>query len=139
MDTDHAHLLPLFAEAARKSAVCWVRYRHLDGVVADRLVWHVWHDDAVVVLAGDTGQSLEGLSLATEAEVTLRSKDTRQRLVSLPVRVDVVEPDTERWDAHASALAAARLNLPDPAAAVESWRPDPRCSVVRLDPPSADG
>jgi hypothetical protein len=134
VDSDHAHLLPLIQEAARKSAVCWVGYRHADGVVTDRLVWHVWHDGAVVVLAGDTGQPLEGLPRATGAEVTMRSKDTRQRLVTWPARVEVVEPGTEQWDAHAAALAAARLNLPDPAAAVESWRTDPACSVVRLDP-----
>jgi hypothetical protein len=139
VDRDHAHLLLLFAEAARKSAVCWVGYRHPEGVVADRLVWHVWHDDAVVVLAGDTGQPLEGLSRAPEAEVTFRSKDTRQRLVTLPAGVEVVEPGTEQWEAHASALAAARLNLTDPAAAVASWRLDPRCSVVRLDPQPAHG
>jgi hypothetical protein len=136
----HAHLLPLVVEAARKSSVCWVGYRHPEGVVADRLAWHVWHDGAVVVLAGDTGQPLDGLARATEAEVTLRSKDTRQRLVTWSARVELVEPDTQEWDAHASALAAARLNLADPAAAVESWRveswrADPRCSVVRLNPP----
>jgi hypothetical protein len=134
----HAHLLPLVVEAARKSSVCWVGYRHPEGVVTDRLAWHVWHDDAVVVLAGDTGQPLEGLALAAGAEVTLRSKDTRQRLVTWPARVEVVEPGTEEWDAHAAALAAARLNLTDPAAAVESWRTDPRVSVVRLNPPPAD-
>jgi hypothetical protein len=134
----HAHLLPLIVEAARKSSVCWVGYRHPEGVVNDRLAWHVWHDDAVVVLAGDTGQPLEGLALAAEAEVTLRSKDTRQRLVTWPARVEVVEPGTEEWDAHAAALAAARLNLTDPVAAVGSWRTDPRVSVVRLNPPPAD-
>jgi hypothetical protein len=135
VDSDHAHLLPLVTEGARRSAVCWVGYRHPDGVVSDRLVWHVWHDGAVVVLAGDTGQPLEGLDKVTEAEVTLRSKDTRQRLVTWPARVEVVGPGTDEWDGHAAALAAARLNLPDPGAAVESWRVDPGCAVVRLAPP----
>ena len=55
----------------------------------------------------------------------------------LPARVEVVPPGTERWEGHAAALAAARLNLPDPGTAVESWRVDPRCSVVRLNPPSS--
>jgi hypothetical protein len=129
------------AEAARKSAVCWVGYRHPGGVVADRLVWHVWHDSAVVVLAGDTGQPLEGLTQATEAEVTMRSKDTKSRLVTWTARVEVVEPGTGQWEAHAAALVAERLNLPDPAAALESWRgrSGTSCSVVRLNPPSVDG
>jgi hypothetical protein len=129
-----AHLV---AEAARKSAVCWVGYRHPGGVVADRLVWHVWHDGAVVVLAGDRGQELDGLAHAEEAEVTLRSKDTRARLVSWTAPVSVVEPGTDEWEAHAAALVAARLNLPDPAAAVERWRTG--CSVVRLNPPPSSG
>jgi hypothetical protein len=136
-----AHLAHLVTEAARRSAVCWVSYRHPGGDVTDRLVWHVWHDGAVVVLAGDTGQPLEGLSQATDATVTMRSKDTRARLVTWTAGVEVVEPGTERWEAHAAALVAERLNLPDPAAAVESWRATPGsgCSVVRLDPPSVDG
>jgi hypothetical protein len=128
----------LVAEAARKSAVCWVGYRHPGGVVADRLVWHVWHDGAVVVLAGPAalaGQELEGLTEADQAEVTMRSKDTRARLVTWPARVEVVGPGAPEWAAHAAALAAARLNLPDPAAAVESWKAG--CAVVRLNPPSA--
>ena len=128
-------LVHLVTEAARKSAVCWIGYRHPGGVVRDRLVWHVWHDGAVVVLAGDTGQELEGLARADEAEVTLRSRDTRARLVSWTAPVSVVGAGTEEWEAHAAALAAARLNLPDPAAAVESWRE--HCSVVRLAPPSS--
>jgi hypothetical protein len=46
----------------------------------------------------------------------------------------VVEPSTEEWEVHAAALAAVRLNLPDLGAAVESWRVDPGCAVVRLNP-----
>lgn len=132
MDPIRAHLV---AEAARRSAVCWVGYRHPGGVVADRLVWHAWHDGAVVVLAGDAGQRLEGLAEASSAAVTMRSKDTGTRLVTFPARVEVVDPATAEWDAHAAALVAARLNLPDSAAAVESWRR--HCAVVRL-PPSVD-
>ena len=141
MEPTRAHLPHLVAEAARKSAVCWVGYRHPDGVVADRLVWHIWHDGAVVVLAGDTGQPLVGLTRATEVEVTMRSKDTRARLVTWTAYVEVVEPGTERWEAHATALAAERLNLADPVAAVESWRAGPGSgwSVVRLNPPPVDG
>ena len=139
MDPIRDHLFHLVVEAARKSAVCWVGYRHLDGVVADRLVWHVWHDDAVVVLAGDRSQPLEGLPLAAEAEVTMRSKDTGARLLTWTASVEVVAAGTEAWESHAAALVAARLNLPDPAAAVESWRDTSGgCSVVRLNPPSVD-
>ncbi|HET6560956.1 MAG TPA: hypothetical protein VFG72_03715 [Marmoricola sp.] len=137
MEPARGHLAALVTEAARRSAVCWVGYRHPDGVVAERLVWHVWYDGAVVVLAGDAGQRLEGLAAATSADVTMRSKDARTRLVTWPARVEVVDPAAEEWDAHAAALVGARLNLADPEAAVASWRTG--CSVVRLNPPSGDG
>ncbi len=137
MDQDPTHLAHLVAEAARKSAVCWLGYRHPGGEVVDRLAWHVWHDGTVVVLAGDAGQPLEGLAEAASAEVTMRSKDTRARLVRWSARVEVVDPATAEWDPHAAALVAARLNLSDPAGAVASWRSG--CSVVRLNPPSAEG
>ena len=53
------------------------------------------------------------------------------------ISVSVVEPGTDEWEAHAAALVAARLNLADPAAAVERWRTG--CSVVRLNPPPSSG
>ena len=135
MDDPLRHHLAI--EAAKKSAVCWLGYRHPGGEVTDRLAWHAWHDGAVVVLAGDTGQPLEGLEQAVEAEVTMRSKETRAHLVTWTARVEVVDPAGDTWEACAAALAGARLNLTDPDAAVASWRTG--CHVVRLDPPPAEG
>ncbi|WP_148572702.1 hypothetical protein [Nocardioides caldifontis] len=124
--------LALVAEAARKSRVCWLAWSHPGGEVRDRLVWHLWHDDALVVVDGDDHQELPGLADTTEVRVTLRSKEARTALVSCTAHPDVVPPGTPAWDEHASALLAVRLNLADPAATRDAWAREAR--LVRLTP-----
>ena len=123
-----AVLRALVTEAAKKSRVCWLSW----GSVAPRLVWHAWYDDALVVVSGDPGQVLRGLADAGTVDVTLRSKDTGGRLVRWTGTVTVIDPEDERWDAHAAALLAVRLNLPDPAAAVAGWRTG--ATILRITP-----
>ena len=118
----------LVAEAAKKSRVCWLSW---DSRPA-RLAWHAWYDDVLLVVSGDEGQVLDGLGSAGTVEVTLRSKDTGGRLVGWTGTVTVVDTDDEQWDAHAAALLAVRLNLPDPAAALARWRTD--ATIVRIAP-----
>jgi len=128
----------LAAEAGKKSRVCWLSYRHPGGEVRDRLVWHAWHDDAVVVVLGEPGQELPGTERLAPAgpvdtaEVTMRAKDTGGRLLTWRAAVEVVAPDQDRWEEHARALLAVRLNLTDPAQALERWRRSG--TVVRLTP-----
>ena len=122
----------LAAEAARKSRVSWVAWR----AHPPRLVWHVWHDGALVVLSGED-QPLTGIEAATTAAVVMRSKDTGGQLVRWTGSVEVVDPGTERWDEHAAALVAVRLNLTDPAAALAEWRAG--ATIVRLVPVDAAG
>lgn len=127
-----AELLPvLAAEAARRSRVCWLSYEYAGEVVPPRLVWHVWHDEAVVVLHGDE-QRLPGFEEAERVTVTMRGKDTRSRLVTWSSVPERVLPGSDRWDGHAAALLGVRLNLPDPAATLESWRVG--ATIVRLRP-----
>jgi hypothetical protein len=121
-------VLALVAECARKSRVCWLSW----AARAPRLVWHVWHDDALVVLSGDEGQVLPGIVKAGTVQVTMRSKDTGGRLVAWTGTVDVVDPDDGSWDASAAALLGVRLNLADPAAAREGWRSTG--TIVRIHP-----
>jgi len=122
----------LVAEAARKSRVCWLSYRHGDLSVRDRLVWHLWHDDALLVVDGDEQQRLPGLASADEATVTLRAKDARTALVTVPVRPTLVAPGTPAWDDAVAALLAVRLNLRDAAATRTAWAGS--ADVVRLTP-----
>lgn len=137
----------LIAEAARRSRVCWISYEYdADRTVRDRLVWHAWHEQAVVVLscpddgrdpatgAGDlTEQVLPGIDSAAQVEVALRSRDTGGRLVGWTADVEVVVPGTPAWEEHSAALLGVRLNLPDPAAARRAWAE--RGTVVRLPAP----
>jgi hypothetical protein len=122
----------LVAEAAKKSRVCWLSYEYAGTAHRERLVWHVWHDDALVVLSGDTGQVLDGIGAVERVDVTLRSKDTGSRLLTWTGKVARVEPGTAGWDAHAAALLGVRLNLADPQGTLERWRTD--ATVVRISP-----
>jgi hypothetical protein len=124
-DLEPALHAALVAESARKSRVCWISYEYAGGGVHDRLVWHVWHDDALVLLSGEPGQLLEGLDRLDDdsrVRVTMRSKDTGGLLVTWTGVPRVVAPDDESWDGHAAAILGVRLNLPDPAAALGVWR-----------------
>jgi hypothetical protein len=132
--TDPApELVPaLVAEAARKSRICWLSYEHAGTPHTERLVWHAWYDDALVVLSEDPGQVLDGIGEVDRAEVTLRGKDGGTRLVTWTGEVTRVDPGSEEWDGHADALLGVRLNLADPQEALERWRTD--ATVVRISP-----
>ena len=122
----------LVAEAARKSRVCWLSYRHGGGEVRNRLVWHVWHDEALVVVDGDGPQRLPGIATAEQVSVTLRAKESRAALVTVPARPEPVAPGTPAWDENVTALLAMRLNLRDAAATRTEWAAS--AQVVRLRP-----
>ena len=114
----------LVAEAARKSRVCWLSWSSGAERLGPLLAWHAWYDDAMIVLSHDDEQVFLGLADAGTAEVTMRSKDTGARLVTWTGTVEVVDPADASWEPCAAALLAVRLNLPEPAAAKESWRRD---------------
>lgn len=124
----------LVAEAGRRSRVCWLTCTHPEGRIEGRLVWHAWHDGALLVLSGDD-QPLRGLESASTAEVVMRSKDTGGELVRWHGSVQVVDPEDESWDEHATALLGVRLNLTDPGTAREAWRAE--ATVVRIVPTGA--
>jgi hypothetical protein len=118
----------LVAEAGRKSRVCWLS----DVTGRPRLVWHVWHDGALVVVSGDEGQLLTGVASACQVDVAMRSKDTGGLLVTWTAEVEPVAPGSDRWEEHAHALLAVRLNLRDPAETLEAWRRE--AAILRLTP-----
>ncbi|WP_052851639.1 hypothetical protein [Streptomyces avicenniae] len=119
----------LVEEAARKSALVWVRG---PGGTA-RALWHVWHDGAVWLVGGPGEQPLDGLGLVDggRAEVSCRSKDKGGRLVVWPVAVTEPAPGGEAWTAAVAELSAKRLNGRDaPGATADRWRDG--CRVLRL-------
>jgi hypothetical protein len=118
----------LLAEAARKSDFLWIR-RH--GEQRAWPAWHVWHEEAVTVVSGGGEQILP--SLEGPVDLLVRSKDTWQRLLTVPAQATTVSPDDERWAGAASALAAARLNAPVPPADLPGvWRGS--ATITRIDP-----
>ncbi|MFE9100966.1 hypothetical protein [Actinomadura geliboluensis] len=120
----------LVEEAAKKSGLLWL---DLPGLPQPRAAWHVWHDGSAYVLTGGEGeQPLPGLPEADRVTVILRSKDKGGRLLSFTADAEVVEPDTELWDAVTPILAKERLNARTHEGQVETWAAE--SWIVRLTP-----
>lgn len=125
----------LVAELAKKTGVSWLRYEHDSraGVVVERRpVWHLWLDDALLVVSGGDEQPLPGIEHVSRVEVTMRSKDNGGRLVSWAGSHRVVRPEDEDWETVTAALVADRLNVPDLATAAQTWAT--RSLVSRITP-----
>jgi hypothetical protein len=120
--------LALVAEAMRRSGLVWVTV----GEQPPRAVWHVWHEGADYVLHGDGEQDLPGLDTAVHATVTVRSTDTRGRLVVWHARVEDVGPETQLWHALVPLLVKQRLNAADGEQAPARWAA--RSRLARLVP-----
>ena len=112
-----ASAIALVNEAMRRSGLVWVGLPEQPA----RAVWHLWHDGAAYVLHEGGEQSLPGLDDADAALVTVRSTDTRGRLVVWHARVENVEPATPAWDALVPLLVKERLNSADGDAAPARW------------------
>ena len=122
----------LIAEATRRSGVVWVS---ADGT-APRLVWHLWHDDALW-LVGD-GEEQELPPLADRAVVVVRSKATQSgRVVEWDADVVRVDPGTEAWDEVTPLLAAERLNAASAEDLPARWAAS--STVLRLTPVEPPG
>jgi hypothetical protein len=110
----------LVAEACSRSGVVWLRA----AAQPYRLAWHVWHEDAVVVVQGGGEQEL-GLPVApgspATVELVVPSKDRGTRLATALTRAEVLDPATPEWAAAAAALSAARLNDRDAAGQRTRW------------------
>lgn len=89
-------------DATKRSGVAWVE---VGG--SSHLVWQMWHDGQMYVVAGGEEQQLPA---ADRAVVTVR---TPVGPVSWPAAVEVVEPGTPLWAAVTPGLANRRLNAPD--------------------------
>jgi hypothetical protein len=118
----------LVEESAKKSGLLWVRA----GSGADRAVWHVWHEGAVVVVGEGAEQPLHGWAAGDAVTVTVRSKDSWGRLIAWPARVEELAAGTPEWTAAVEELKAKRLNSPDHATVAERWARESR--VLRLVP-----
>ena len=127
----------LIAELAKKTSVCWLRYAEPGDPDASpsprtRAAWHIWHDDALHLVAGGREQQLPGIGDVERVQVIMRSKENGGRLVAWVGTVSVVHPTDDAWDDVATALVAERLNLEDLGTAKEQWAAE--SVVVRIEP-----
>lgn len=101
----------LIAEATRRSEAVWVAAPG----GRPRLVWHLWHDDALWLVGEGAEQTLP--ALGEHAQVTVRSRARpSDRVLTWPATVQRVAPGSPRWVLVVPLLAAARLNAPRPGA-----------------------
>ncbi|UCM90184.1 hypothetical protein [Streptomyces marincola] len=130
MTTTPAFGRALIEEAAKKSALVWVRGPR----GPRRALWHVWHDGAVCLVGGPGEQPLDDLGLedGAPAAVGCRSKDKGGLLVEWPALVTEPAPRGEVWASAVAELAAKRLNAPDAEGLAERWAAT--CRVLRLEP-----
>jgi hypothetical protein len=122
----------LVAELGKKTSVCWLRYSVYDEPATDHAVWHVWHDDALLLVSGGDEQPIPYLSDAERVEVTMRSKENGGRLVTwvgVPTRV---LPTSDAWDAAVATLASARLSIPSLSETPKEWAS--AAVVTRIEP-----
>ena len=132
--TDEPVHSALLAESIKRASLVWVTVPGRAAIA----VWQVTHEAVphiVVGLDGDeeaTEQRVPGLLGAGEVVVTARSKDTGGLLVAFVATPQVIGPGAEGYEAAATALQAARLNGPDAASTLASWRD--RAHIVRLVP-----
>ncbi|WP_151771399.1 hypothetical protein [Streptomyces abyssomicinicus] len=123
----------LVEEAAKKSALVWVRADGGDVPGPDRPLWHVWHDGAVCLVGDGPGeQPLPGLADGGHAVLTLRSKDKGGRLVACRAAVTEPAAGSAAWEEAVAELKGKRLNAVDAEAMPARWARE--CRVLRLEP-----
>lgn len=118
------------ADWAKKSSISWIRFG--SGLFQ---VWHVWADDAICVVGSTDGvleQPLPPVHDGERAVVSLRTKTDRALAAEVPVRIEILHPDSAAWEPITTALKAARQNTSDLAAVVDRWAAE--CQVLRLVP-----
>ena len=116
----------LVAEATRRSGVVWVS---ADGT-APKLVWHVWHADAMWLVGGGEEQELPPLT--DRAVVVVRSRASQSdRVVTWEADVTRVQPGSPEWSEAVPLLVADRLNAATTDLA-ERWAAE--STVLRLSP-----
>ncbi|MGZ6791696.1 MAG: hypothetical protein ACXVFV_02000 [Mycobacteriales bacterium] len=111
---------PPLADALRKAGAVWVARG--DGPA--RVVWHLWHADAVWLVVGGLEQELPGGG--PTATVTARG------CAPFAVRVEEVAPGSPEWEEVVPLLHDTRLHPPDGEQQPARWARE--STVLRLTP-----
>jgi hypothetical protein len=109
--------------ALKKGSIVWIDIPQRDGKTLQRPAWYVQEGRTIYVVKGGEEQELPGLEAAQQVTVTIKSKDIKATIATLPASVRVVSDDTE-FDRVAALGMGTRLNLKGGADALERWRRD---------------
>lgn len=118
--------------ALKKSAIIWLTIPQPRGQPIAKPAWFVYQGGKVYVLTGPAEQDLTNIALADEVTLTVRSKEVRSRVASVPAKVRVVRNDSDEFDRLIQIGLGTRLNLPDGDAALDRWKQT--CTLVELSP-----
>jgi hypothetical protein len=124
----------LLDEALKKGALIWI---YLGGSPRyegrGHARWHAWSAGQVWLLTGPGEQPDPGLVAGGEVRVVVRSKDSRQHLLTFDATVSALAPGDEDWSAATAELVRTRLNLADADGAPTRWA-EPEFRLYRLTP-----
>lgn len=120
---------PLVEEATKKAEVAWLT---VPGGHRPFVVWCLWLDGALYLVAGPGEQPAPGLPGTPTVDVTVRG-DHGGQIVTWPATVTRVDPESEAWTTVAPQLAGKRLNAPGTTEeTVRRWATE--CVLYRLMP-----
>jgi hypothetical protein len=123
-------------EALKKGSIMWLTIPQPDGSKVTRPAWYVQQGPKLFVVKGPGEQELPNLESVTEVELTVKSKDVKASIGSVPADVRRVENDSDEFAKIAGLGMGNRLNLPDGEGAAERWRTT--AAMVELTPRWAD-
>lgn len=109
-------------EALKKGSLLWLTIPQPDGSNVTRPAWYVQQGSKLFVVKGPGEQELPNLEQVEQVELTVKSKDVKASLGSVPAAVRVVDNDSDEFTKIANLGMGNRLNLPDGEAAAERWR-----------------
>jgi hypothetical protein len=114
----------------KKAPIVWVGVQHREQPLA---MWPVWVQGAAYLLTGDDEQPDPGLQAGSYAIITVRSKETQQRVVTWLGAIGILEPPDRDWEVATAQLVKGRLNLRDSRHAAERWATG-AASIWRITP-----
>jgi hypothetical protein len=124
-------LLDAAETALKKGSICWLTIPQLDGGEVVRPAWYVQQGQKLFVLKGEGEQQLPGLEAAPSVTLTVKSKDVKATIGTMPCDVRVVT-DAAEFERIAGMGLGTRLNLPDGDGALQRWTDT--ATIVELTP-----
>jgi hypothetical protein len=116
--------------ALKKGSIVWLSIPQQDGSTATRPAWYVQQGRKLFVIKGDGEQELPNLENNESVDVTVKSKEVKAAIGTMPATVRVVDNNSDEFDRIANLGMGTRLNLQDGEAALERWRAS--CTLVEL-------